>query len=98
MNQAIIIMNSSISNITIVTFILLCHTCVATDTRTLTIYTTPCCIIMQPGIAYSVAYKGKVLKAGGLGVKAKGSTDAPDSNTIFRVGSVSKVFPVSKTY
>ena len=51
---------------------------------------------MQPGIVYSVAYKGRVLKAGGFGVKAKGSTDVPDSNTIFRVGSVSKVFPVSK--
>ena len=51
---------------------------------------------MQPGIAYSVAYKGRVLKAGGLGVKTKGSTDTPDSNTIFRVGSVSKVFPVSQ--
>ena len=51
---------------------------------------------MQPGIVHSVAYKGRVLKAGGLGVKAKGSTDVPDSNTIFRVGSVSKVFPVSK--
>ena len=51
---------------------------------------------MQPGIAYSVAYKGRVLKTGGLGVKTKGSTDAPDSSTIFRVGSVSKVFPVSQ--
>ena len=46
----------------------------------------------QPGIVYSVAYKGRVLKAGGLDVKTKGSTDAPDSNTIFRVGSISKIF------
>ena len=51
---------------------------------------------MQPGIAYSVAYKGRVLKAGGFGVKTKGSNDAPDSSTIFRVGSVSKVFPVGQ--
>ena len=43
----------------------------------------------------AVAYKGRVLKAGGFGVKTKGSTNAPDSNTIFRVGSVSKIFPVS---
>ena len=50
---------------------------------------------MQPGIAYSVAYKGTVLKAGGVGVKVKGSNDVPDSNTIFRIGSVSKVFAVS---
>ena len=35
------------------------------------------------------------MKAGGLGVKTKGSADAPDLNTIFRVGSVSKVFAVS---
>ena len=53
-------------------------------------------LIMQPGIAYTVAYKGRILKAGGLGVKTKGRTDAPNSNTIFRVGSVSKIFPVSQ--
>ena len=50
---------------------------------------------MQPGMAYSVAYKGTTLKAGGIGVKVKGSNDVPDSTTIFRIGSVSKVFAVS---
>ena len=51
----------------------------------------------KPGIAYSVTYKGTLLQAGGLGVKTKGSAGAPDSNTIFRIGSVSKVFAVSFT-
>ena len=50
---------------------------------------------MRPRIAYSVAYKGTVLKAGGVGVKVKGSNDVPDSSTVFRIGSVSKVFAVS---
>ena len=50
---------------------------------------------MQPGIAYSVTYKGAVLKNGGVGVKAKGNSAPPDSNSIFRIGSVSKVFAVS---
>lgn len=52
----------------------------------------------KPGITYSVSYKGSVLKSGGLGVKSKeNSSDAqaPDSNTTFRIGSVSKVFAVS---
>ena len=52
-------------------------------------------VTQKPGIAYSVAYKGTVLKSGGLGVKIKGNAGAPDSNTIFRIGSVSKVFAVS---
>ena len=52
-------------------------------------------VYMQPGIAYSVMYKGTVLKSGGVGVKVKGNSAAPDSNSIFRIGSVSKVFAVS---
>ena len=50
---------------------------------------------VQPGIAYSVTYKGTVLKNGGVGVKVKGYSAPPDSNSIFRIGSVSKVFAVS---
>ena len=50
---------------------------------------------VQPGIAYSVTYKGTVLKNGGVGVKLKGNSAPPDSNSIFRIGSVSKVFAVS---
>ena len=40
-------------------------------------------------------YKGTVLKNGGVGVKVKGNSAPPDSNSIFRIGSVSKVFAVS---
>ena len=36
-----------------------------------------------------------MLKSGGVGVKVKGNNAAPDSSTIFRIGSVSKVFAVS---
>ena len=36
-----------------------------------------------------------MLKSGGVGVKVKGNNAAPDSVTIFRIGSVSKVFAVS---
>ena len=36
-----------------------------------------------------------MLKNGGVGIKVKESKTAPDSDTIFRIGSVSKVFAVS---
>ena len=36
-----------------------------------------------------------MLKNGGVGVKVKGNSAPPDSNSIFRIGSVSKVFAVS---
>ena len=52
-------------------------------------------VYVQPGIAYSVTYKGTVLRNGGVGVKVKGNSAPPDSNSIFRIGSVSKVFAVS---
>ena len=46
----------------------------------------------------SVSFKGKTLWTKGYGVKSKdNSTVPPDADTIFRIGSVSKTFPVSKT-
>ena len=51
----------------------------------------------QPGIAYSVVYRDSVLKSRGLGVLNRTAKPAtpPDGSTIFRIGSVSKVFAVS---
>ena len=50
---------------------------------------------MQPGIAAGVSYQDKTIWFKGFGVKSKtGSAMAPDSDTIFRIGSVSKVFAV----
>lgn len=43
-----------------------------------------------------ISYKGKSLWTKGFGVKDKKKPGtAPDDNTIFRIGSVSKIFPVS---
>ncbi len=50
---------------------------------------------LQPGIAYSLTYKDKVLFSGGLGVTVKNKNGEPNGTTIFRIGSVSKVFAVS---
>lgn len=55
-------------------------------------------VFLKPGIAYSIFYKDRVLKSGGLGVRVKGNGTVPDGNTIFRIGSVSKVFAVSVSY
>lgn len=51
-----------------------------------------------PGIAYSVTYEGKTLGIGGLGVKDKTKPGIPDADTIFRIGSVSKVFATLVLY
>ena len=40
-------------------------------------------------------YKDTILKSGGVGVKVKGKNEPPDYDSIFRIGSVSKVFAVS---
>ena len=49
----------------------------------------------QPGIAASMVYRDQVVFSKGFGVKDKTKPGAPDGNTIFRIGSVSKVFAVS---
>jgi len=49
----------------------------------------------QPGIAASVVYRDQVVFSKGFGVKDKSKPGAPDGSTIFRIGSVSKVFAVS---
>jgi len=43
----------------------------------------------------AISYRGETLWSKGYGVIDKKSTTVPDSNTIFRVGSISKVFAVS---
>ena len=54
----------------------------------------------QPAIAISVTYMGETLWSKGLGVKSKDDPNhtPPDGDTIFRIGSVSKIFPVSDHY
>ena len=47
---------------------------------------------MSPGAAVAVVYRGHVLLTKGYGVKEAGKTDSIDSNTVFRLGSVSKGF------
>lgn len=52
-----------------------------------------------PGIAISVTYLGKSIWTKGFGVKSKESkSEAPEGDTIFRIGSVSKIFPVTMIY
>jgi len=43
----------------------------------------------------AVSYRGETLWSKGYGVIDKKSTTVPSSDTIFRVGSISKVFAVS---
>jgi len=57
-----------------------------------------CLFVFQPGIAASVVYRDQVIFSKGFGVKDKTKPGAPDENTIFRIGSVSKVFAVSLVY
>ena len=51
-----------------------------------------------PGIAASITYNGQTLYSRGFGVVDKDSTIAPNGSTIFRIGSVSKVFAVIMIY
>jgi len=52
---------------------------------------------MQPGIAAAIAYRGEVILTAGVGVVSKKdkSSRKPDGDTIFRIGSITKVFVVS---
>ena len=54
-------------------------------------------IFPQPGVAAAVAYRGEIILTVGDGVVDKSSKTpkAPDGDTIFRIGSISKVFVVS---
>lgn len=45
-----------------------------------------------PGAAVSIVKDGRVIYQKGFGVKKKGTSDAVDENTVFRLGSVSKGF------
>ena len=51
--------------------------------------------LFQPGIAASIVYRNQVIFSKGFGLINKTKPDVPDGNTIFRIGSVSKVFVVS---
>ena len=51
---------------------------------------------IQPGAAYGMQYRDSSKWTKGFGVKNKETPDVPpDPDTIFRIGSVSKVFAVS---
>ena len=50
---------------------------------------------LQPGISASLVYMGSEICSKGFGVKSKtGPSSPPDHHTIFRIGSISKVFAV----
>ena len=46
----------------------------------------------------AVAYQGQRLLSLGYGTIKKGTQTVPNGDTIFRIGSITKVFPVSDTY
>jgi len=48
--------------------------------------------LKSPGAAVALVYKGEVVLLRGYGVKQYGSNDSVNSNTAFRIGSVSKGF------
>ena len=45
----------------------------------------------------AISYRGENLLSLGYGTIKKGSQTAPDGDTIFRIGSITKVFVVSDT-
>ena len=47
-----------------------------------------------PAISANVFYKGKVMWSGQYGSKQAQKSAKPDSNTMYRIGSVTKIFPV----
>jgi beta-lactamase class C len=50
-----------------------------------------------PGGAYAIIKNGEVVAMKGIGVRAKGSQDPVDENTVFRLASVSKTFAAGLT-
>ncbi|XP_062513300.1 putative beta-lactamase-like 1 [Corticium candelabrum] len=52
----------------------------------------------RPAVSASVVYRGREIWAGGLGVKSKEHGGHPLSSTVYRIGSVSKVFVVIMVY
>tara|TARA_R110002096_G_scaffold309403_4_gene504038 strand:- start:70486 stop:71736 length:1251 start_codon:yes stop_codon:yes gene_type:complete len=50
-----------------------------------------------PGGAYAIIRDGKVIAMEGIGVRALGSKDPVDENTVFRLASVSKTFAAGLT-
>lgn len=50
-----------------------------------------------PGGAYAIIKDGEVIAMEGMGVRAKGSSDPVDENTVFRLASVSKTFAAGLT-
>ena len=52
----------------------------------------------QPGVVGAIAYRGETLLSVGYGTIKKGSKTVPNADTIFRIGSITKVFVVSGNY
>lgn len=50
-----------------------------------------------PGGAYAIIKDGEIIAMEGMGVRAKGSNDPVDENTVFRLASVSKTFAAGLT-
>ena len=46
-------------------------------------------------MAAAIAYRGETLLSVGYGTIKKGSKTVPDGDTIFRIGSITKIFTVS---
>ena len=46
----------------------------------------------------AVAYQGQRLLSVGYGTIKKGTQTVPNGDTVFRIGSITKVFAVSDTY
>ena len=51
-----------------------------------------------PSVVLTIAYKGKTIFSHGSGSISLKEEKKPDSDTIYRIGSVSKVFPVVQLY
>ena len=47
-----------------------------------------------PAISANVFYKGKVVWTGYYGSKSAEKSETPNSDTVYRIGSVTKIFPV----
>src|SRR5690349_14328619 len=50
-----------------------------------------------PGVAVAVLKNGRVVDAAGFGVRESGGRDAVDADTLFSVGSISKVVAAATT-
>lgn len=47
-----------------------------------------------PAISANVFYKGKVIWSGHYGSRTANKSETPDDKTVYRIGSITKIFPV----